>query len=156
MFSSDNVIYVNKKSNIKDEIYDYEDKILNDAAYQKYTGMIILAGGMLQLGISLKNVDIVALFTGISSSDVIYQMMFRSMTEIDNDTICDGISFCPHKKYGFMVDMNPHRTLLTLNYLADELISDLHKKDEDKTKLLQVKVIKFQQNYLRTVTSPFR
>jgi hypothetical protein len=124
MLTSENVIYMQDEKNIKEEITNTEKAIEKN---KEYNGLIILAGGRLQLGISLPNVDIVALFTNITSSDAIYQMMFRSMTEIDSNEKCDGSKFCPNKKYGFMVDLNTQRTLITLNYLADELISNKDK-----------------------------
>jgi hypothetical protein len=118
-----NVEYMEKSDNIKKEIKNIEERIL----FSKYEGLIILAGKRLQLGISLENVDIVSLFTNITASDAVYQMIFRSMTEIDDDVICDGSSFCPKKKYGFMVDLNPQRTIYTLEYFADRI----SKKDND-------------------------
>ena len=112
-----NVEYMEKADNIKKEIRNLEEKIRDS----KYDGLIILAGKRLQLGISLENVDIVSLFTNITATDAIYQMIFRSMTEIDDDVKCDGSSFCPKKKYGFMVDLNPQRTIYTLEYFADRI-----------------------------------
>ena len=128
-FESKNVTYFNKSSKIgiKEQIINIEKNL------HEYEGLIILAAGKLQLGISLANVDIVTLFTGITSSDAIYQMLFRSMTEIDKEIECNGNSFCSQKKYGFMVDLNPQRTLLTLNYLVDQLIDKT--KTTDKTNL---------------------
>ena len=118
-----NVEYMDKADNIKEEIKKLEEKIKDkqNKDYSKYDGLIILAGKRLQLGISLENVDIVSLFTNITASDAIYQMIFRSMTEIDDDAVCDGSSFCPKKKYGFMVDLNPQRTIYTLEYFADRI-----------------------------------
>lgn len=117
-FEPDNVSYMTNRKNIKNEIKEIENSLRNKE------GLIILAGARLQLGISLSNVDIVTLFTNISSSDTIYQMMFRSMTEIDTNFECDGENFCGRKKYGFMVDLNPQRTLFTINTLTEQLIDD--------------------------------
>ena len=127
-----NVEYMTKADNIKRDIRELERKIMDDAEYSKYDGLIILAGGRLQLGISLENVDIVALFTNITATDAIYQMIFRSMTEIDDGAVCDGSSFCSNKKYGFMVDLNPQRTLYTLEYFADRLTNKNRDEDDDK------------------------
>ena len=127
-----NVEYMTKAENIKRDIRELERKIRDDAEYSKYDGLIILAGGRLQLGISLENVDIVALFTNITATDAIYQMIFRSMTEIDDGAVCDGSSFCSNKKYGFMVDLNPQRTLYTLEYFADRLTNKNRDEDDDK------------------------
>ena len=130
----DNVRYLKKPEKIKEEIENLEKELYTNAQYSKYEGLIILAGNRLQLGISLKNVDIVALFTNISASDAIYQMIFRSMTEIEDDTECDGKSYCSRKKYGFMVDLNPQRTLFTIDYLTDIYLDDDKFKDKNKEK----------------------
>ena len=129
---SENVKYLQKPEKIKEEIEKLEKELYTNAQYSKYEGLIILAGNRLQLGISLKNVDIVALFTNITASDAIYQMIFRSMTEIDDDIECDGKSYCGRKKYGFMVDLNPQRTLFTIDYLTDMYLDDDRFKDKDK------------------------
>jgi hypothetical protein len=131
-----NVEYMKKAENIKKDIRDLEAKIRDkeNKEYSKYDGLIILAGGRLQLGISLENVDIVALFTNITATDAIYQMIFRSMTEIDDGAVCDGSSFCSNKKYGFMVDLNPQRTLYTLEYFADRLTNKKSDEGDDKTR----------------------
>jgi hypothetical protein len=129
-----NVEYMAKADNIKDEIKKLEAKIMDkeNKEYSTYDGLIILAGKRLQLGISLENVDIVSLFTNITASDAIYQMIFRSMTEIDDDNVCDGSSYCSNKKYGFMVDLNPQRTIYTLEYFVDRITSkdDGYKKED--------------------------
>lgn len=126
--SEKNIRYLRKPENIKDEIENIE---LELQTTRTYDGLIILSGGRLQLGISLPNVDIVTLFTGITSTDAIYQMMFRSMTEIDKNIDCDTGSFCGKKRYGFIVDLNPQRTLITLNYLSNEIVN----KQTDKSKI---------------------
>lgn len=132
----ENVEYMEKADNIKGEIKKLEEKIRDkqNEAYSKYDGLIILAGKRLQLGISLENVDIVSLFTNITASDAIYQMIFRSMTEIDDGVVCDGSSYCSNKKYGFMVDLNPQRTIYTLEYFADRLSNKDDAKDSDDDK----------------------
>ena len=127
-----NVQYISDPSKIKNEIEILEDNLKNKAEYSQYKGLIILAGNRLQLGISLSNVDIVSLFTNISASDAIYQMLFRSMTEIDEDIQCDGINYCARKRYGFMVDLNPQRTLYTIDYLTDMYLAYHKDKNSDK------------------------
>jgi hypothetical protein len=127
-----NVQYMSDPSKIKNEIEILEGNLKNRAEYSQYKGLIILAGNRLQLGISLSNVDIVSLFTNISASDAIYQMLFRSMTEIDEDIHCDGINYCARKRYGFMVDLNPQRTLYTIDYLTDIYLAYHKDKNSDK------------------------
>ena len=134
----DNVEYLQKPTDIKKEIERLEKKLYTNSSYSKYEGLIILAGNRLQLGISLKNVDIVALFTHITASDAIYQMIFRSMTEIEDDIECDGKSYCGRKKYGFMVDLNPQRTLFTIDYLTDMYLDNDRFKDKNKEKKMEL------------------
>lgn len=134
----DNVRYLGKPEKIKEEIENLEKELYTNAKYSKYEGLIILAGNRLQLGISLKNVDIVALFTNITASDTIYQMIFRSMTEIEDDIECDGKSYCGRKKYGFMVDLNPQRTLFTIDYLTDMYLDNDRFKGQNREKKMEL------------------
>ena len=109
----DNILYNNDK-NIKQEIIDKE-LYINDKS--EYNNLVILTGHRLTLGISLENVDIVALFNTNTSADLIYQMMFRSLTEVKNNT--NNYLFA--KKYGFIVDLNPQRTIYLFGNLLDNL-----------------------------------
>ena len=127
----DHIRYMGKAGDIKADIKKIEKDIKDNKYKNNYEGLIILTGKRLQLGISLENVDIVALFTNINASDAIYQMIFRSMTEIDNDDICDGSRFCSKKKYGFMVDLDPQRTIYTLEYFADRISNDGDGENKD-------------------------
>jgi hypothetical protein len=72
------------------------------AAREQGRGLIIIAGRMLTLGVSLPCVNVVALLDDSSSSDLTYQKMFRALTESEGKTI------------GYVVDVNPIRTLKTL------------------------------------------
>ena len=121
----DGVTYMNNPHNIKADIEKIEKDI--KAGKVRQDNLIILTGQRLQLGISLRNVDIVTLWNSTSSSDAIFQMLFRSMTEVDNIT-CEENEYCPTKKFGFMVDMNPQRALLNV-HLFDANISKI--KDSD-------------------------
>ena len=71
-------------------------------------GVLVLSGRQCSLGVSIKNCDIVLLLNNNTSFDMIYQMMFRSMTEGKN------------KKYGFVVDLNIQRVIETsiINYAS--------------------------------------
>jgi hypothetical protein len=117
--STQNITYLKNPQNIKSEIEELQNE----------TDLIILSGQRLQLGISLKNVDIVTLWNSTSSADALFQMLFRSMTEDNN------------KKYGFMVDMNPQRSLINVSLFSENAlgnntvyyrqITDLINIDED-------------------------
>ena len=155
-----NVEIMEKAQDIKTEIEALEKKLLTADEYKAYEGLIILAGNRLQLGISLKNVDIVSLFTNITASDAIYQMLFRSMTEIEEDIECDGINYCGRKKYGFMVDLNPQRTLYTIDYLTDMYLdydkyNSKDKKYELIANLINIDKHKFIDKYNREDTKGY-
>ena len=141
-----------KVKNIKEEIKNKEMKAKED----NKTGLIILAGNQLTLGITLPFVDIVFLFNDIISSDKIVQMMYRCMTETinndENDKINNG-----KKHFGFVVDLNISRVLNTLldynvykkdltleqkiTYLVENNLinidSDLFQSKENKTQLVE-------------------
>tara|TARA_B100000902_G_scaffold52004_1_gene58681 strand:+ start:296 stop:5149 length:4854 start_codon:yes stop_codon:yes gene_type:complete len=133
------VTYLKKARDIKREIEAVEKKMKQESLSDN---LIILAGSRLQLGISLRNVDIVTLWNSSSSEDAMYQMMFRSMTEV-NVPPCKPKAYCNEKKYGFMVDMNPQRALSTTLLFGTNLskaggntqqyrqITDLISIDED-------------------------
>ena len=155
-----NVKIMEKAQDIKKEIENLENDLLTADKCKKYEGLIILAGNRLQLGISLKNVDIVSLFTNISASDAIYQMLFRSMTEIEEEIECDGKNYCGRKKYGFMVDLNPQRTLYTIDYLTDMYLdydkyNSKDKKYELIANLINIDKHKFIDKYNRKDTKGY-
>ena len=109
------ISYMGNPHNIKTDIEEVE-KAIKDGKIKK-DNLIILAGQRLQLGISLRNVDIVTLWNSISSADAIFQMLFRSMTEIDVPP-CEPNEYCQEKKFGFMVDMNPQRALTNVSLFS--------------------------------------
>ena len=119
-FQDDTKYKTQKDDDIKTQIKNIEKSIKNE---DKYRGLIILTGGKLKLGVSLPNVDIVTLFSNTMSTDSIFQMLFRSMTEIEDNTECNISEYCPKKKYGFMVDLKPQRILRTLNYINTKMLS---------------------------------
>jgi hypothetical protein len=94
----------NGGTNTKKTVLDYEKR-----AYAMGRGLIIIAGRMLTLGVSLPCVNVVALLDDSTSSDLTYQKMFRALTESEGKTV------------GYIVDVNPLRTLKTLyDYTAVE------------------------------------
>ena len=126
--NNENIFY-NNDINIKEEIEKKESKL--NEKLSNYDNFIILTGARLQLGVSLPNVDIVVLFNSIKSGDVLYQSMFRSMTEVENDKECNHNEYCPKKKYGFIVDLNPQRTFTITDYIIDDILYD--EKDNGET-----------------------
>ena len=112
------VTYMGNPHNIKTDIEEVEKAI--KLGKIKKDNLIILAGQRLQLGISLRNVDIVTLWNSISSADAIFQMLFRSMTEVDVP-LCKPNEYCDEKKFGFMVDMNPQRALTNVSLFTPNI-----------------------------------
>tara|TARA_B110001452_G_C15238291_1_gene428752 strand:+ start:213 stop:4523 length:4311 start_codon:yes stop_codon:yes gene_type:complete len=92
-------------------------------------GVLVFSGIMCSLGVSIDNCDIVLLLNESMGYDMIYQMMFRCMTEGKN------------KKCGFVIDLNIHRVIETsvINY-ASLIKPDLHPKEATKF-ILQQKLI---------------
>jgi hypothetical protein len=117
-----NTLCINRKNkdlakDIKEDITKHE-KIAKSEGKE---GLILLAGNMLTLGITLNMCDVVALMNNTLSSDKVLQQMYRCMTEGS------------HKKLGFVVDLNISRVLNTcVNYT----IYKNDKSTDDKIKYL--------------------
>ena len=100
------ILCINRKNkklakDIKDEINKKEI----EAKSKGKLGLILLAGNMLTLGITLNLCDLVILMNNALSSDKVLQQMYRCMTEGQN------------KKIGFVIDLNISRVLNTcVNY----------------------------------------
>jgi len=118
------VLCINRKNkklakDVKEEINKYEI----EARSKGKRGLILLAGSMLTLGITLNSCDVVLLLNNSLSSDKVLQQMYRCMTEgINND-----------KKMGIVVDLNISRVLNTcINYTIYKNSNSV----EDKIKYL--------------------
>ena len=116
------VLCINRKN--KDLAKDIKEDITKQekiARAEGKSGLILLAGNMLTLGITLNMCDVVALMNNTLSSDKVLQQMYRCMTEGSQ------------KKFGFVIDLNISRVLNTcVNYT-------IYKNDrstEDKIKYL--------------------
>jgi hypothetical protein len=100
------VLCINRKN--KELAKDIKDEINKKELIAKATGklgLILLAGNMLTLGITLNLCDLVILINNALSSDKVLQQMYRCMTEGEN------------KKIGFVIDLNISRVLNTcVNY----------------------------------------
>ena len=117
-----NIMCINRQNN--DIAKDIKDEILKQEIIAKSDGkqgLILLAGNMLSLGITINSCDIVMLMNNTLSYDKVMQQMYRCMTEGQN------------KKMGFVVDLNISRVLQTcINYT----IYKNSKSVEDKIKYL--------------------
>ena len=113
------IISINSKTtnNPKQSIEDARIKARNSGK----KGVLVLSGKQCSLGVSIDNCDIVLLLNNSMGFDMIYQMMFRCMTEGKN------------KKCGFVVDLNIHRVIETsvINY-ASLIKPDIHPRDATK------------------------
>ena len=100
------VLCINRKN--KELAMDIKDEINKKELIAKTKGklgLILLAGNMLTLGITLNLCDLVILMNNSLSCDKVLQQMYRSMTEGEN------------KGIGFVVDININRVLNTcVNY----------------------------------------
>lgn len=121
------IISINSKTtnNPKQSIEDARIKARNSGK----KGVLVLSGKQCSLGVSIDNCDIVLLLNNSMGFDMIYQMMFRCMTEGTN------------KNCGFVVDLNIHRVIETsvINY-ASLIKPDIHPRDATKF-ILQERLI---------------
>jgi hypothetical protein len=116
------VKFTNGGNNTKKTVIDAEN-----IARSQGRGLIIIAGRMLTLGVSLPCVNVVALLDDSASSDLTYQKMFRALTESEGKTV------------GYVVDVNPLRTLKTLyDYCTVEQEQDTSIPNENKTPITAV------------------
>jgi hypothetical protein len=110
------IIHINSKTTT-DPVQTIEDG-RTKARNGGKKGVLVLSGKQCSLGVSISNCDIVLLLNNSMSFDMIYQMMFRSMTEGKN------------KKCGFVIDLNIHRVIeLSLINYASIIKSDEHPRD---------------------------
>jgi superfamily II DNA or RNA helicase len=116
------VKFTNGGNNTKKTVIDAENN-----ARSQGRGLIIIAGRMLTLGVSLPCVNVVALLDDSASSDLTYQKMFRALTESEGKTI------------GYVVDVNPLRTLKTLyDYSTVQQEQDTSTPNENKTPITAI------------------
>jgi hypothetical protein len=110
------ILCINRKNKLLAK--DVKEKINTceiEAKNEGLLGVILLAGNMLSLGITLNLCDCVILMNNSLSSDKVLQQMYRCMTEGEN------------KKYGFVVDLNVSRilnTFVSYNIHKRELSTD--------------------------------
>jgi len=121
------IISINSKitNNPKQTIEDARRKAIHNGK----KGVLVLSGKQCSLGVSIVNCDIVLLLNNSMGFDLIYQMMFRCMTEGKN------------KRCGFVVDLNIHRVVETsVIHYASLIKPDLHPREAVKF-ILQERLI---------------
>ena len=127
------IISINSKTtnNPKQSIEDARIKARNSGK----KGVLVLSGKQCSLGVSIDNCDIVLLLNNSMGFDMIYQMMFRCMTEGKN------------KKCGFVIDLNIHRVIETsvINY-ASLIKPDIHPREATKF-ILQERLINLNADH---------
>ena len=72
-------------------------------------GILVLCGKKCHLGVSLKYCDIVIIMSDIKSHDMIYQMMYRCMTDAKDR----------NKKFGYVFDMDLNKNRYS-KYIVNE------------------------------------
>lgn len=123
-----------KLKNLKKEI-KLEEKL---AKKNNKDGLIILAGNQCSLGITLPLVDCVFLLNNTMSSDRIFQMMYRCMSESSDGS----------KKCGFVVDLNLSRVL---NTILDYNVHHKNMNIEDKIKyIIEYNLINIDSDYFES------
>ena len=132
-----NIICINSKNKIDNINYFIEDEE-NKVIKENKKGLIILVGGMLQRGITLKNCNAVFFLNNTTSYEKYIQCKFRCLSEKDN------------KKYGIIVDFDINRILsIILNYSNNKINIDM--PIIDKIKLInEEKLINFDPDMLET------
>ena len=122
-----------KNEELQNDIKEEINKMETNAIKTEKKGLILLAGNMLGLGITLKNCDVVMLLNNSLSSDKVMQQMYRCMTEGQN------------KKIGFVVDLNIGRVLNTcLNY---SVYNNSHNLEEKIRYLIDYHLINIDVDY---------
>ncbi len=97
-------------------------------------GLLVLSGRQCGLAVSIDHCDIVILLNNNMSFDMIYQMMFRCMTEAEG------------KKCGFVIDLNIHRTISTLTDYASLIKPNIHPREAIKY-LIQARLINLNPDH---------
>jgi hypothetical protein len=92
-------------------------------------GVLVLSGKQCTLGVSIDYCDIVLLLNHTNSFDMVYQMMFRCMTEGDGKTC------------GFVVDMNIQRVIETTLIPYASIIKPIVHPKESVRYLLQERLL---------------
>lgn len=98
-------------------------------------GVLVLSGRQCSLGVTIDDCDIVLLLNNSNSYDMIFQMMFRCMTEGEG------------KKRGFVIDPNIHRVVETILLEYGSIVKpDFHPKDAIRY-LLQERLINLNSDH---------
>ena len=100
------IVCINSKEKLKDnDLKEYINKLEDNIKHNDKQGLIILAGGMLQRGITLENCSVVFFLNNSESYEKYIQSTYRCLSSSKN------------KKYGVIVDFNINRVLsIVINY----------------------------------------
>ena len=108
-------------------------------AYARGRSLIIFVGKMLRLGVSLPCVDIALHFDPITSVDIIYQSIFRVLTERDD------------KKKGFLIDLNKERFINFMYEMNNYETKAMKRQDiESKKQKMISKLFLYNLNGINT------
>lgn len=98
-------------------------------------GVLVLSGRQCSLGVTIEDCDIVLLLNNSNSYDMIFQMMFRCMTEGEG------------KKRGFVVDPNLHRVVETILLEYGSIVKPNFHPKEAIRYLLQERLINLNSDH---------
>ena len=98
-------------------------------------GVLVLSGRQCSLGVTIDDCDIVLLLNNTNSYDMIFQMMFRCMTEGSG------------KKRGFVVDPNIHRVVETILIEYGSVVKPTSHPKEAVRYLLEERLINLNSDH---------
>jgi len=121
------VLCINSKTTTdpKQSILDAKRKAKNTGK----KGVLVLSGRQCSLGVTIQDCDIVLLLNNTNSYDMVFQMMFRCMTEGKG------------KKRGFVIDLNIHRMVETTLVEYGSIVQPNSHPKDSITYLLQERLI---------------
>ena len=130
---------VNSKEKLKDnDLKEYINKLEDNVKHNDKQGLIILAGGMLQRGITLENCAAVFFLNNSESYEKYIQSTYRCLSSSKN------------KKYGVIVDFNINRILsIVINYSDKNIPSNMPVNDKIK-EMINLGLINIDPDYFET------
>lgn len=133
------IVCINSKEKLKDnDLKEYINKLEDNVKHNDKQGLIILAGGMLQRGITLENCSAVFFLNNSESYEKYIQSTYRCLSSSKN------------KKYGVIVDFNINRVLsIVINYSDKNIPINMPINDKIKI-MINNNLINIDPDYFET------
>jgi len=133
------IVCINSKEKLKDnDLKEYINKLEDNVKHNDKQGLIILAGGMLQRGITLENCAAVFFLNNSESYEKYIQSTYRCLSSSKN------------KKYGVIVDFNINRILsIVINYSDKNIPINMPINDKIKV-MINNNLINIDPDYFET------